>query len=78
MSSLQQLTPPAPLARAIVRSLTRGTTIKEGVRYIHVGHKNWIAAQKELLSEIEEDGYSDTKFVRGAYGSGKSHFLCVV
>jgi hypothetical protein len=45
---------------------------------IHVGHHEWLAAQAEILSEIAEDGYSDTKFVRGAYGAGKSHFLSVV
>jgi hypothetical protein len=43
-----------------------------------VGNANWLDAQRELLSEIAEDGHSDTKFVRGAYGSGKSHFLSVV
>jgi hypothetical protein len=32
----------------------------------------------ELLDEIREDGHADTKFVRGAYGAGKSHFLSVV
>lgn len=70
-------TPPA-LARAIIRSLTRGTTIANGVRHVHVGHANWLAAQRELLEEVGEDGHSDTKFVRGAYGAGKSHFLGVV
>lgn len=70
---------PSPaLARAIVRSLTRGTTIANGVRHVHVGHDGWLAAQRELLDEIGEDGHSDTKFVRGAYGAGKSHFLGVV
>jgi hypothetical protein len=52
--------------------------VAEGVRYIHVGNSEWLGAQRELLSEIAEDGHSDTKFVRGAYGSGKSHFLSVV
>lgn len=71
--------PPTPtLARAVVRSLTRGTTIAAGVRHVHVGHANWLSAQRELLAEIAEDGHSDTKFVRGAYGAGKSHFLGVV
>jgi P-loop Domain of unknown function (DUF2791) len=71
--------PPTPaLARSIVRSLTRGTTIAAGVSHVHVGHEKWLAAQRELLSEIAEDGHSDTKFVRGAYGAGKSHFLGVV
>jgi hypothetical protein len=70
--------PPSPLARALVRSLIRGTAIAQGVRYIHVGHSEWLAAQRELLAEIAEDGHADTKFVRGAYGSGKSHFLSVV
>jgi hypothetical protein len=56
----------------------RGTAIPQGVRYIHVGHSEWLAAQDELLTEIAEDGHADTKFVRGAYGSGKSHFLSVV
>lgn len=71
-------TPAQPLARALVRSLTRGTAIAQGVRYIHVGHDQWLAAQHELLDEIGEDGHSETKFVRGAYGAGKSHFLSVV
>jgi hypothetical protein len=71
-------TPAPSLARALVRSLTRGTAIAQGVRYIHVGHDQWLAAQHELLDEISEDGHSETKFVRGAYGAGKSHFLSVV
>ena len=71
-------TPAQPLARALVRSLTRGTAIAQGVRYIHVGHDQWLAAQHELLDEIGDDGHSETKFVRGAYGAGKSHFLSVV
>src|SRR5262245_59831057 len=70
--------PEPPLARALIRSLMRGTAIAQGVRYIHVGHSEWLAAQHELLGEIAEDGHADTKFVRGAYGSGKSHFLSVV
>lgn len=70
--------PAPPLARALVRSLTRGTSIAQGVRYIHVGHDHWLAAQHELLGEIAEDGHSETKFVRGTYGAGKSHFLSVV
>ncbi len=71
-------TPSPTLARALIRSLTRGTAIAQGVRYIHVGHSTWLAAQRELLAEIAEDGHSETKFVRGAYGAGKSHFLSVV
>src|SRR5690349_12770549 len=66
------------VARAMVRSLMRGTTISEGARYFHVGHEKWLAAQYELLDEIAEDSHADTKFVRGAYGAGKSHFLAVV
>jgi hypothetical protein len=62
----------------MVRSLTRGTAIAQGARYIHVGHGQWLAAQGELLDEIGTDGHSETKFVRGAYGAGKSHFLSVV
>ena len=66
------------LARALIRSLTRGTAVRGGVRHIHVGHSKWLSAQEELLGEIADDGHSDTKFVRGAYGAGKSHFLSVV
>jgi hypothetical protein len=65
-------------ARALVRTLTRGTALAEGARYIHVGHDRWLSAQMELLGEIAEDGHAETKFVRGAYGAGKSHFLSVV
>ena len=66
------------LARALIRGLVRGTTISEGARHIHVGHTNWLAAQRELLDEIGVDGHADTKFVRGTYGAGKSHFLSMV
>ena len=66
------------LARGLIRSLTRGTALPRGAALIHVGHREWLAAQSEILEEIAEDGYSDTKFVRGAYGAGKSHFLSVV
>jgi hypothetical protein len=68
----------ASFSRAIIRSLTRGTTLPDSARHLNIGHDNWIAAQLELLDELAEDGYSDTKFVRGAYGSGKSHFLAVI
>ncbi len=79
MTVRQSREDPSPqLARALIRSLTRGTAIAAGVRYIHVGHEQWLAAQTELLNELQEDGGSDTKFVRGAYGAGKSHFLSVV
>lgn len=78
-SGTQSKDEPTPaLARALIRSLVRGTTIAGGVRYIHVGHRNWLAAQQELLTEIAEDGHADTKFVRGTYGAGKSHFLAMV
>jgi hypothetical protein len=66
------------LARTLIRSLTRGTAVPGGSRYIHVGNDKWLQAQEELLSEIADDGHADTKFVRGAYGSGKSHFLSMV
>src|SRR3954468_21143063 len=66
------------LARAIVRSLSRGTTVSRGVRHIHVGHAKWLGAQEEVLTEVAEDGHSETKFVRGAYGAGKSHFIAVI
>lgn len=65
-------------ARALVRSLTRGTTGPRGARFLHVGHQRWLAAQEELLCEIAEDGHAEARFVRGAYGAGKSHFLAMV
>jgi P-loop Domain of unknown function (DUF2791) len=78
MSSTKTSASTPTLARALLRSLTRGTAIPQGVRHIHVGHAKWLTAQLELLDEVAEDGFSDTKFVRGAYGSGKSHFLSLV
>lgn len=78
MSSTKTSALTPTLARALLRSLTRGTAIPQGVRHIHVGHGKWLTAQLELLNEVAEDGFSDTKFVRGAYGSGKSHFLSLV
>jgi len=76
MDESRPLTP--PLARALIRSLSRGTAVAQGARFIHVGQREWLAAQLEMLSEVAEDGHSETKFVRGAYGAGKSHFLSVV
>lgn len=76
MSTPEALSP--TLARALVRSLMRGTAVAEGARFINVGQDNWLAAQREMLGEVAEDGHSETKFVRGAYGAGKSHFLSVV
>src|SRR5262249_40067358 len=70
--------PTQGLARALSRSPTKGSSSPESARYSHAGHDKWLAAQKELLNEIADDGHSDTKFVRGAYGAGKSHFLSVV
>lgn len=67
-----------PNARALVRALTRGTSLPDGIRHIHVGHAGWLAAQDELLDELKEDGHSEAKFVRGSYGAGKSHFLGLV
>lgn len=70
---------PSPLAaRSLVRALSRGTGLPDGLAHIHVGHAGWLAAQEELLGEIAEDGHSEAKFVRGAYGAGKSHFLTIV
>jgi len=78
-TSTSSPTVPSPqLARALIRSLTRGTSISAGVRFLHVGHSRWLAAQYELLDELKDDGHADTKFVRGDYGAGKSHFLSVV
>jgi hypothetical protein len=69
---------PRRIARSLIRSLADGTPVMEGIRYIHVGHTNWIDAQAELLRELAEDHDSDVLFVRGAYGAGKTHFLgCV-
>ena len=68
----------AQLARALIRSLNRGTAVANGARFIHVGQQEWLAAQLEMLDEVAEDGHAETKFVRGAYGTGKSHFLSVV
>lgn len=65
-------------ARALIRALTRGTSGSRGAPFLHVGHERWLAAQDELLSEIAEDGHAEARFVRGAYGAGKSHFLAVV
>jgi hypothetical protein len=76
MDEVRPLTP--QLARALIRSLNRGTAVAEGARFIHVGQNEWLAAQLEMLGEVGEDGHAETKFVRGAYGAGKSHFLSIV
>jgi hypothetical protein len=62
-------------ARALVKSLQRGTIRPGGAKFLHRGHENWIGAQVEELKEIEVDGGAVVHFVRGAYGEGKTHFL---
>lgn len=62
-------------ARALIKSLQRGTVRPGGAKYIHRGHEHWVGAQIEELGEIEEDGGSVVHFVRGSYGEGKTHFL---
>ena len=75
---------PKMVARGCVRSLNRGTVLPEAAPYLNVGHDRWIKAQIDLLEELAEVPIdydipnSDTKFVKGAYGSGKSHFLSVI
>jgi adenosylhomocysteinase len=70
--------PPKRVARALIRSLHTGTSVLEGVKYLHVGHSGWLSAQAELLDELAEDADSDVVFVRGSYGAGKTHFLACV
>ena len=70
--------PERRIARSLVRNLATGVPIIEGAGYIHVGHRKWIDAQSELLSELAEDNDSDVVFVRGTYGAGKTHFLACV
>ena len=65
-------------ARRLIRSLARGTTIPDGVRYIHVGYDSWLSAQHEVLEELPDYNGSETKFVKGHYGMGKTHFLHLV
>jgi BREX system ATP-binding protein BrxC/D len=63
------------VARILIKSLQRGTTVSGGAKHFHCGHEKWLEAQLEELAEIEEDGGAVVHFVRGAYGEGKSHFL---
>jgi hypothetical protein len=65
-------------ARRLLKKLQAGTTTADGTESLHVGHEGWLAAQKELRDEVFEDDDSSTKFVKGAYGAGKSHFLVVM
>ncbi|HIB84435.1 MAG TPA: hypothetical protein EYO59_07505, partial [Chromatiaceae bacterium] len=65
-------------ARRLIRGLTRGTTIPDGVRFIHVGYESWLSAQHEVLEELPDYNGSETKFVKGHYGMGKTHFLHLV
>ena len=78
MTSVPIMTLSPSNARTLIKSLAKGTTIADGASHLHVGHREWIAAQEELLRELKEDGGSETKFVRGVYGAGKSHFLYVI
>jgi hypothetical protein len=69
---------PKRVARSLIRSLQTGTSVLEGIKYLHVGHDGWLKAQQELLNELAEDQDSDVVFIRGSYGAGKTHFLgCV-
>ncbi len=55
--------------------LKAGTTPIDAVQYINVGNERWYKAANEFFSDIEEDGDSLVRFIKGNYGDGKTHFL---
>lgn len=71
MTDLDKIT-----AQKIIQALGTGATPTVGLEYISVGRAFWLEAiNKFYLNDfIRQDG-SAVKFLKGDYGSGKTHFL---
>jgi len=60
-----------PVARDIIKALRRGTVPQAGLEYLAVGLDRELRAISAQLKHIAT-GRGDFKFVRGAYGAGKT------
>jgi len=67
----------APFDRAqalrIVNALRQGSNVLEGVTLFSAGRDSIVHAASELLEELTLSGGSAVRWLRGSYGSGKTH-----
>jgi len=66
-----------PVARDIVNALRRGTVPQTGLEYLAVGLDRELRAVSAQLKHVAT-GRGDFKFVRGAYGAGKTFLSALV
>src|SRR5207248_1830610 len=62
-------------ARRVLRSLRTGTTPAEHAQELFVGQTPWFSAASKLMQDTAQDEDFEVRFVRAAYGGGKTLFL---
>jgi hypothetical protein len=62
-------------ASRIVRSLRNGVTPSEYASEIRVGQDKWVEVALQMMGHTSEDQDFEVRFVRAAYGGGKTLFL---
>jgi P-loop Domain of unknown function (DUF2791) len=62
-------------AGRIIRALRSGTTPSEYAAALRVGQERWHKTALSMMTDTAEDEDFEVRFVRGAYGGGKTLFL---
>ena len=65
-------------AKRLINTLKKGTTPLDLAIYLNVGNERWYSASEDFCSDIETDGDSMVRFIKGYYGDGKTHFLGIL
>src|ERR1700741_3562749 len=62
-------------ARKIVRALRKGATPTEYADKLFVGYGDWFKTAVQMMRHTAEDNDFEVRFLRAAYGGGKTMFL---
>lgn len=65
-------------AHAIIESLRRGATPRGFVRKFSVGREDWLKPIDTQLSGFLKHGGQVVRFICGAFGDGKTHFMSLI
>ena len=70
---MAQITPGE--ARQIIKALRNGATPSQFADRVYVGQQSWFDAAVKMMAENAEDRHFEVRFVRAAYGGGKTLFM---
>jgi hypothetical protein len=62
-------------ARQIVKALRSGATPSEFADRVFVGQRGWFGMAEKMMTENAEDHHFEVRFVKAAYGGGKTLFV---